>query len=302
MANTEKVLWIIDSHAHYFHNSFGNSFRFLNITPDSYSVDEGTREDVLYHLKQNRILCSIEPGISVDSCEQILNQYNEQPIRIFPSVGIHPTRAINEKWSRRKLLKQHLQHPAVIAVGETGLDYHYPRKEQHRFYQALWFLYQLDLSYKAKLPVILHVRQADKTALRILKYHPAKKYGGVIHCFNRDWSTARAYLDLGYHIGIGGTLLQKNERAQALRETVKNAPLSRIIVETDSPFILPDCKEAIPSKVLRRTRNTSLILPRVIEEIALIKKLPIHYVASTVLQNTIDLFSLPILPLEQSTP
>lgn len=224
MANTEKALWIIDSHAHYFHNSFGNSFRFLNIRHDGYSVDEGTREDVLYHLKQNQILCSIEPGISIDSCEQILNQYNEQPIRIFPAVGVHPTRAINEKWSRRKLLKKHLQHSAVIAVGETGLDYHYPRKEQHRFYQALWFLYQLDLSYKAKLPVILHVRQADKAALRILKYHPAKKCGGVIHCFNRDWSTAKAYLDLGYHIGIGGTLLQKKRAGSSTSGNGKEHP------------------------------------------------------------------------------
>ena len=292
MSETINKLWIIDSHAHYCHSSFSRSFQFLDSDREGYRVEEGTRETVLERLWQRHILASIEPGVSLASNLQILEQCQASQGRMFPAVGVHPTRTHQEKWADRGKLKALVRQPGVVALGETGLDYHYPRKEQHRLCQAAWFLYQLNLAHVARLPVILHVRQADEDALRILKHHPARKYGGVVHCFYRDWDIAQRYLDLGYHIGVGGTLLQSNERGQTLREAVRKIPLSRILVETDSPFILPDCKENLPSKVLRRTRNTSLILPRVIEKIAELKELPVSTVGEAVLENTVKLFSL----------
>ena len=184
--------------------------------------------------------------------------------------------------------------PGVIAIGEIGLDYHYKREEQHRLKQHIWFLYQLNLAWKMKLPVILHVRDAHKDALRILKCHPARKLGGIIHCFYGSWEIAEQYLKLGYHFGIGGSLLQQEERAGALWESVKHIPLDKLLVETDAPFILPYCKDVIQPKLLRRARNTSLILPAVIEKIAELKELPTEVVERAVFENTIRLFSLPI--------
>lgn len=283
---------IIDSHAHYSHGSFENSFRYLTVTPEGYEVAEGTREDLFRALNTAGIAWSIEPGISLDSNRRILELCGDYPL--FPAVGVHPTRCFREKWSQRKRLKEFAADPRVIAIGETGLDYHYERKDQHRLWQTAWFLYQLNLAWKRKLPVILHIREADEDALRILKCHPARKYGGVVHCFDRGWDVAEQYLKLGYHIGLGGAVLQQEERADRLWEAVKRIPLDRILLETDAPYILPYCKDVIKPKILRRTRNTSLILPKVAEKIGELKGVPAGQVEAAAAENTVRLFSLKI--------
>ena len=237
---------------------------------------------------------SIEPGVSIQSSGEVLQLCAEYPGRIFPAVGIHPTRSIYENWSDRKQLDALAKTSGVIAVGEIGLDYHYKREEQHRLKQHLWFVYQLDMAWKLKKPVILHVRDAHADALRILRLHPARKLGGVIHCFYGSREIAEQYLKLGYHIGIGGSLLQLEERAKDLWEAVPHIPLDRILIETDAPFILPYCKDVIQPKLLRRARNTSLILPAVIQKIAELKDIPAEEVEQATAENAIRLFGLPI--------
>ena len=219
---------------------------------------------------------------------------SEYPGQIFPAIGVHPTRSIFEKWSDRHKLAAYANTPGVIAIGEIGLDYHYKRKEQHRLKQHIWFIYQLNLAWKMKLPVILHVRDAHEDALRRLSMHPARKLGGVIHCFYGSWEIAEQYLELGYHIGIGGSVLQQEERAKDLWEAIPKIPLERILVETDAPFILPYCKDVIQPKLLRRARNTSLILPAVIEKIADLKGITPEEVEKATAENAIRLFRLPI--------
>ena len=142
--------------------------------------------------------------------------------------------------------------------------------------------------------MILHVRDAHEDALRILKFHPARKLGGVIHCFYGSKEIAEQYLKLGYHFGIGGSVLQLEERAKDLLEAIPHIPLDRILVETDAPFILPYCKDVIQPKLLRRARNTSLILPAVIKKIAELKGISADEVEQAITDNTIRLFSLPI--------
>lgn len=283
---------IIDSHAHYNNNAYKKPFRYLSYDKAGYTLKEGERDQLFLELLDANILYSVEPGVSLQSCEEVLELAAEYPGRVFPAMGIHPTRSIYEKWSDRKKLDAFAKTPGVIAIGECGLDYHYKREEQHRLKQHIWFLYQLDLAWRLKKPVILHVRDAHEDTLRILKWHPARKLGGVIHCFYGSWEIAEQYLKLGYHFGIGGSLLQQEERAGALWEAVKHIPLDRILVETDAPFILPYCKDEIQPKLLRRARNTSLILPEVIKKIAMLKNLSPNEVEHVVTENTIRLFSL----------
>ena len=283
---------IIDSHAHYNNNAYKKPFRYLSYDKYGYTIKEGEWEQLSQELVDANIPYSIEPGVSLQSCEEVLQLCAEYPDRIFPAMGIHPTRSIYEKWSNRKKLDAFAKMPGVIAIGECGLDYHYKREEQHRLKQHIWFIYQLDLAWRLKKPVILHVRDAHEDALRILKWHPARKLGGVIHCFYGSWEIAEQYLKLGYHFGIGGSLLQQEERAGTLWEAVKHIPLDKILVETDAPFILPYCKDVIQPKLLRRARNTSLILPEVIKKIAMLKNLTIAEVEKATTENTIRLFSL----------
>ena len=283
---------IIESHSHYNNNAYKKPFRYLSYDKEGYTLRGGDRDQLFQELLDANIPYSIEPGVSLQSCEEVLQLAAEYPGRIFPAMGIHPTRSLFEKWSDRKKLDAYAKTPGVIAIGECGLDYHYKREEQHRLKQHIWFLYQLDLACRLKKPVILHVRDAHEDALRILKWHPARKLGGVIHCFYGSWEITEQYLKLGYHFGIGGSLLQLEERAGALWDAVKHIPLDKILVETDAPFILPYCKDVIQPKLLRRARNTSLILPEVIKKIALLKDIAIDDVERATTENTIRLFSL----------
>ena len=285
---------IIDSHAHYNNNAYKKPFRYLAYGDDGYALKEGDRDQLFQELLKNNIPYSIEPGVSLESCKEVLELTAEYPERIFPAVGFHPTRSIFEKWSDRKMLEKYASSPNVIAIGEIGLDYHYKREEQHRLKQYLWFIYQLNLAWKMKLPVILHVRDAHEDALRILKIHPARKLGGVIHCFYGSKEIAEQYLKLGYHIGIGGSVLQLEERAKDLWKAIPLIPLDRILVETDAPFILPYCKDVIQPKPLRRARNTSLILPAVIKKIAELKGISADEVEKATAENVVRLFRLPV--------
>lgn len=285
---------IIDSHAHYNHGSYNAAFRYLTLTPDGYALKEGGRDALLRDLWDGGIRCTVEPGISLQSCEGVLALCQANPGRIFPAIGVHPTRTVAEKWADRKKLAELAQAPGVVAIGETGLDYHFPRKEQHRLTQHRWFLYQLGLARRLKLPVVLHIREAHRDALRVLKRHPARSLGGVVHCYTGDWKTAQEYLKLGYYIGIGGAILQKEERAGALWEAVRNMPPERILLETDAPFILPDCKDVIPGKQLRKARNTSLILPAVIAKIAALKGISPEEAERITAENAARLFRLPV--------
>ena len=285
---------IIDSHAHYTNNAYGKSFRYLTYGKDGYALRAGDREQLFQELLEANIPYTIEPGVNLRSCEEVLRLCGEYPGRIFPAIGVHPTRSIFEKWSDRQKIDAYANTPGVIAIGEIGLDYHYKRREQHRFQQHIWFLYQLNLAWKLKKPVILHVRDADEDTLRILRIHPARKLGGVIHCFCGSGEIAQQYLKLGYHIGIGGSVLQPEERAGKLWEAIPHIPLDRILVETDAPFILPYCKDVIQPKLLRRARNTSLILPAVINKIAQLKGLSADAVEQAATENAIRVFHLPV--------
>lgn len=281
---------IVDSHAHYAHASFSNTFRYLS-WEDTWVLKEGTLDDLLAQMEDRGIHMSVEPGISLDFNEKILALAERYPGRIFPAVGCHPTRCISERWSERKRLDAYCARPGVVALGETGLDYHHPRPEQQRLRQYLWFFYQLRLARKHRLPLILHIRDADRDAIRVLK-RCKPKYGGVVHCCGEGWEEISEYLKLGLYIGVGGLLLNpaRNER---LKAAIPLIPLERIVVETDSPYVLPQCKDVLPPKLVRRTRNSSLILPRVIDEIASLQGRAADEVERITTENALRLYRLP---------
>ena len=225
---------IVESHAHYAHASFAGNFRYLS-WGENWELKEGTLEDLLAQMQERGIAMSVEPGIGLDFHEKIFALTDKYPGRLFPAVGCHPTRCFLEKWSDRRRLIGYSARPGVVAIGETGLDYHEAREEQHRFKQYIWFLYQLRLARKRKLPLVLHIRKADRDAIRILKiFRP--KYGGVVHCCGEGWEYISEYLKLGLHIGIGGVLLNPARNAE-LKAAVPQIPLERILVETDSPYV-----------------------------------------------------------------
>lgn len=285
---------IIDSHAHYSHRKFENSFTYLDFIDGRYVVNESKDIFELFgYFDKIGIKYVIEPAIDFDSNKKLLEISKNSNGRVLAAIGLHPTRAINTNLKKQKELSSFVENEVVVAIGETGLDFHFDRKKQHRIKQIVWFMYQIRLAEKYSLPLILHIRDADKTAIRILKANKNKINGGVVHCFNGDIKTARKYLNLGLYIGIGGALLQ-DENSQQLCLAVKNIPIDRILIETDSPYVLPktELENIMSKKKLHKICNTSLILPAVIEKIAELKQVDCKYVEDTVYNNTIKLFRI----------
>jgi TatD DNase family protein len=154
---------------------------------------------------------------------------------VWATVGIHPHEASACDEATLATLEALAAHPRVVAVGETGLDYFYdlsPRDAQlaacRRFVQ---------LARRVALPLVWHIRDAHADALAIARQEGAAEVGGVVHCFTGTRQEARAWLDLGLHLGVTGIVTFK--RAGELPDVVKEAPLDRLLVETDSPYLAP---------------------------------------------------------------
>lgn len=284
---------IIDSHVHYAHARYGTEFPYLCTDGEGYGVRRADRETLLRDMKESGIVGFIEPSIGFDAIENQLSLVCAHGDSMWAALGIHPTRCIRTPLKNRNLLREYAVRGEAIAIGETGLDYHYPRMKQHRLRQRMWFIYQIKLADLLGLPLILHVRDADRDALHILKKYKDRLHGGVIHCFSGDLACAQEYISLGFVLGIGGKLLADDERAQVLSQAVKGVALSDLVVETDAPFVLPDTGElSCSGKQRRKLCNSSLVLPLVIGRIAAIRAEDPSVVRQAVYRNTVRVFGL----------
>ncbi len=205
---------IFDTHAHYFKEDFG-----------------GELDDILAELPSKNVGRVLAVGCDIpSSMEEIA--LAERYGYIYAAAGIHPENAsdLPDNWER--LLEKLLEHKKVAALGEIGLDYHYP--EPNREVQHDVFIKQLEMAKRLGLPVIIHSRDASGDTMEILrKYKPR----GVLHCFSGSAETAREVVKLGMYIGFTGVLTFKNSKkaCAACAET----PIERLLLETDCPYMAP---------------------------------------------------------------
>jgi TatD DNase family protein len=150
------------------------------------------------------------------------------------TAGIHPHDAAQAAEADFALLREQCSQPEVVAVGECGLDYHYDRSP--RDVQSQVFVRQIRLGRELKKPVVVHTREADSDTAEILEAELGPE-GGVIHCFTSDWAAAKAYLALGMFLSFSGVLTFKT--ADAVRDAATRAPLDKLLLETDCPFLTP---------------------------------------------------------------
>lgn len=155
---------------------------------------------------------------------------------VWASVGIHPHEADQHEDLGAEALLAATEHPKVIAIGETGLDYYYEHSD--REVQKDLFRVHIDVSRQTRLPLIIHTRDAEDDTLQILREETGKgAFPALIHCFTASQEFGEAVLDLGLSISLSGIVTFKN--AKDLQETAKIVPDDRILVETDSPFLAP---------------------------------------------------------------
>jgi TatD DNase family protein len=150
------------------------------------------------------------------------------------TIGIHPNNCAQSQVTDLDLLRPLALAPSVIALGEMGLDYHYPPIDRQR--QTLFFESQLDLATGRDLPVVIHCREAVEDTLAILKGFPNIR--GVFHCFTGTASEAKRILDAGYYLGFTGPVTFK--KSDELRTVARFTPADRLLVETDSPYLSPE--------------------------------------------------------------
>ncbi len=155
---------------------------------------------------------------------------------IWASVGVHPNEMEQSDPTADDLL-QRAQHPKVVAIGETGLDYHYITEEADLQRQRDRFRTHIDVAHECKKPLIIHTREAQEDTLKVMREGDAAGCGGVMHCFTESWEMARQALDLGFYISFSGIITFNN--AAPLREVVKQVPKERLLIETDAPYLAP---------------------------------------------------------------
>jgi len=157
-------------------------------------------------------------------------------LNIWSSIGIHPHEADTHPDVDTAKLVEASAHPKVVAIGETGLDYYYDHSDRAR--QRASFRSHIAAARETGLPLIVHTRDAEADTAEILAEEMAKgQYSGVIHCFTASRHFAEAALDLGLYISISGIVTFKN--AKDLQETAAALPESRLLIETDAPFLAP---------------------------------------------------------------
>ena len=256
--------YIIDTHAHY----------------DDRVFDED-REGLLASLSEAGIGQVINIGASIQGSEASLDLAGRYPF-IYAALGVHPSETADLTEEDMNWIREHAGNEKVVAIGEIGLDYHYPDDPSPE-HQKKWFVRQLALAREVKLPVVIHSREAAKDTADIMKAEKAGEIGGVCHCYSYSKEAAADYLDMGFYFGIGGVLTFKNGRR--LKEAAAYIPMDRILLETDSPYLAPE--------PYRGRRNCSLYLPHVVEELSRIKEISTDEVIRRTTENARRLFGLP---------
>jgi TatD DNase family protein len=224
-------------------------------------------------------------GINAEASRRSIALAERYP-SIVASVGIHPQEAHLAAPEDLAAFAQLAAHPRVVAIGETGLDFYHddaPRDAQLRI-----LAWQLELAAKLRLPVIIHARQAQEEIKNILKgwsggYRTSGgRAKGVIHCFSGDLAAAEFFIELGFFISVGAYIGYPS--SSRFRETLRQIPLNRLLVETDCPFL--------PPQRMRGQRNEPSYLPMTLAILAEVKSIAIEEAAQCTTANAESLFSL----------
>ena len=256
---------IFDTHAHY--------------DDDAFDID---REELLASMDAGGIGTIVNSCASIDGLDNTIALMEKYPF-IYGAVGVHPDDAGEMTEEILGKISRMADHEKAVAIGEIGLDYYWHKEKEEHLIQQKWFRAQMDLARKKKMPFIIHSREAAEDTLTIVKeYMQGGMYGGIIHCFSYSKEIAAEYLKMGLYLGIGGVVTFEN--AKKLKEVVKYAPLSQLVLETDCPYLAP--------KPNRGKRNSSLNLPYVARMIAELKGVTPEEVITVTEENAKKIFGI----------
>lgn len=191
-------------------------------------------DQIVQNAKSRQIEKILSVAVSLEEVSE-LKEIAQKYDNVFYSVGKHPSEFEGEDSTVEKLIELS-NDKKCVALGETGLDYHYNDESTFND-QKRRFIAHIEAAKVTKKPVIVHTRAAREDTINILKAHANHGVKGVLHCFTETWELAKFALDLGFYISFSGIITFKN--AEDLRDIAKKLPLDRILVETDAPYLTP---------------------------------------------------------------
>lgn len=238
------------------------------------------REKVIRRAREAGVVHLITIGINPASSARAVSLAGEYDF-ISAAIGHHPHEAKSLTPAGLARLKELAGEPGVVGFGEIGLDFFRnispPAVQEERFDELI------ELGLELGLPLIIHDRDAHQEVLGHLKAADAGQNGGVIHCFSGDWELAGNFLDLGFHLSIPGPITFP--KSEALRQVAAQAPLDRLLIETDAPFLAP-----VPR---RGRRNEPALIRYTAAEAAKVRGMPLEEFVREVAANARALFGLP---------
>jgi TatD DNase family protein len=253
---------LVDSHAH--------------IDSPRFNAD---RESVIQAAYEGGVTRIVDPGVDRQSSEAALALAKAHPGVIFAGVGTHPHDATTYTEEDGQRYREMARQPEVVAIGEFGLDYF--RMLSPREVQRAVFVAHLELARVCDLPCIIHVRDSHDDVIELLRAH-GRGLRGVFHCFSGDVAQAEECLEFaGFLLSFAGPLTRQGN---ALPDVARMAPLDRILVETDSPYLVP--------QPLRARRNEPLFVRHVAEKLAELRAMTLDEIAHITTANAIRLFGL----------
>ena len=253
----------IDTHTHLYGSAF-----------------DSDREQALQRCIENQVTRLYLPGIDLQAAQLIFQLKRQYPSICFPMVGLHPC-AVDAAFQSNldQLTALYSQHQEdIVAIGEIGLDHYHDTTFAKE--QGIAFRIQIEWALQAKLPIVLHVRNAFDETIAILKEYKSKQLRGIFHCFPGNLAKAKEALSMGdFKLGVGGIVTFKNSDIQ---EVVRELPLAHFVLETDAPYLAP-----VPH---RGQRNESAYIPIIAQKIAEIKNTSIEEVALVTTNSALAVF------------
>ncbi|ADL11606.1 TatD family hydrolase [Acetohalobium arabaticum] len=237
------------------------------------------RDKVIKRAKENNLEYIINVGADEASSQRSVELAQHHDM-IYAVVGVHPHEAKSVTEETYSRLKEWAAEDKVVAIGETGLDYHYdnsPRQVQQQVFRR-----HIRLAKEVDLPLVIHSREAEDQTMELLKEEEAEEVGGIIHCFPGDQKMANQALDLNFYIAVGGILTFNN--SYQLQRVVKQIPLDRLLLETDAPYLTPE-----PN---RGKRNEPAYIKYVADKLAQILPHSTEKIAAVTTENAKEAFSI----------